>query len=110
MRHRTGFALALLLVLSPAVLSAAAPEPCSCEYCLANLDAKCRPPGGGIASCAALVRSGACLGPSPASSPVPEAEVEPPVRAEAQPAAQTLCSAQEPAAAAAEPVQPPAPR
>lgn len=63
---RFGFAVTLLLALAPAALLAAAPEPCSCEYCLENLEAKCRlPDGSGVASCAALVRSGACLGLGP---------------------------------------------
>lgn len=51
----------LTLALLP-VTAWAGPHPeCTCEFCVENPDAKCRPPGGGVANCITLIRSGACL-------------------------------------------------
>ena len=61
LRVTLALTFACLVAVAAALPAAAAIEPCSCEYCLENIDAKCKPPGGGVASCAALIRSGACL-------------------------------------------------
>lgn len=61
LRLSLSLAFVCLLATAAALPAGAAIEPCSCEYCLENIDAKCKPPGGGVASCSALIRSGACL-------------------------------------------------
>lgn len=61
LRVTLALTFACLVAVAAALPAAAAIEPCSCEYCLENIDAKCKPPGGGVASCASLIRSGACL-------------------------------------------------
>lgn len=56
-------ALVLLALAAVPALALAGPHPdCTCEFCLENPGAKCTPPGGGVAGCISLIRSGVCLG------------------------------------------------
>lgn len=85
MLRRVGVVFAFVLTLS-AVVWAAPPPSCTCEFCVPDPEAKCKLPQGGVTTCGIFMRSGICLDQAAGLAALELAPAEEPVPAELAPA------------------------